>query len=67
MTRYENSNAELPSVLNSHTEEIRIQQTKYKQLKQQFKEVTQKLKERDMQLQQLKDEHQHLMDLSKDR
>lgn len=67
MTRYENSNAELPSVLNSHSEEIRIQQAKYKQLKQQFKEVTQKLKERDMQLQQLKDEHQHLLELSKER
>ncbi|CAG9784799.1 unnamed protein product [Diatraea saccharalis] len=65
--RYENSNAELPQVLNSHNEEIRIQQSKYKQLKQQFKEVTQKLKERDLQLQQLKDEHQHLLDLSKDR
>jgi lebercilin len=65
--RYENSNAELPQVLNSHNEEIRIQQSKYKQLKQQYKEAAQKLKERDMQLQQLKDEHQHLLELSKDR
>ncbi|XP_037301506.1 LOW QUALITY PROTEIN: myosin-11-like [Manduca sexta] len=67
LQRYENSNAELPQVLNSHTEEMRIQQSKYKQLKQQYKEVTQKLKEKDMQLQQLRDEHQHLLDLSKDR
>ncbi|PZC78266.1 hypothetical protein B5X24_HaOG202338 [Helicoverpa armigera] len=67
LQRYENSNAELPTVLNSHNEEMRIQQSKYKQLKQQFKEVTAKLKERDMQLQQLKDEHQHLLELSKDR
>ncbi|KAL0840016.1 hypothetical protein ABMA28_015343 [Loxostege sticticalis] len=67
LQRYENSNAELPQVLNSHNEEIRIQQSKYKQLKAQYKEVTQKLKERDMQLQQLKDEHQHLLELSKDR
>ncbi|RVE45038.1 hypothetical protein evm_010317 [Chilo suppressalis] len=65
--RYENSNAELPQVLNSHNEEIRIQQSKYKQLKQQYREATQKLKERDMQLQQLRDEHQHLLELSKDR
>ncbi|XP_072940974.1 uncharacterized protein [Epargyreus clarus] len=67
LQRYENSNAELPTVLNSHNEEMRIQQQKYKQLKQQFKEVSQKLKERDLQYQQLKDEHQHLLDLSKDR
>ncbi|XP_035428977.1 lebercilin-like protein [Spodoptera frugiperda] len=67
LQRYENSNAELPQVLNSHNEEMRIQQSKYKQLKQQYKEATMKLKERDMQLQQLKDEHQHLLELSKDR
>ncbi|XP_063532145.1 uncharacterized protein LOC134742887 isoform X2 [Cydia strobilella] len=67
LQRYENSNAELPQVLNSHTEEIRIQQLKYKQLKQQMKETLTKLKERDMQLQQLRDEHQHLLELSKDR
>ncbi|XP_028165381.1 lebercilin-like protein [Ostrinia furnacalis] len=67
LQRYENSNAELPQVLNSHNEEIRIQQSKYKQLKQQYKEVSQRLKERDMQLQQLKDDHQHLLELSKDR
>ncbi|XP_063379344.1 uncharacterized protein LOC134666121 isoform X2 [Cydia fagiglandana] len=67
LQRYENSNAELPQVLNSHTEEMRIQQLKYKQLKQQMKETLTKLKERDMQLQQLRDEHQHLLDLSKDR
>ncbi|XP_045764222.1 lebercilin-like protein isoform X1 [Maniola jurtina] len=67
LQRYENSNAELPQVLNSHNEEMRIQQSKYKQIKQQYKEAAQKLKERDLQLQQLKDEHQHLLDLSKDR
>lgn len=67
LQRYENSNAELPQVLSSHSEEMRIQQSRYKQLKQQYKEVTQKLKERDMQLQQIKDEHQHLLELSKDR
>ncbi|CAB3242822.1 unnamed protein product [Arctia plantaginis] len=67
LQRYENSNAELPQVLHSHTEEVRIQQMKYKQLKQQNKEVIQKLKERDMQLQQLRDEHNHLLELSKDR
>ncbi|XP_047527098.1 lebercilin [Vanessa atalanta] len=67
LQRYENSNAELPQVLNSHNEEMRIQQSKYKQLKQQFKEATMKLKEKDIQLQQLRDDHQHLLDLSKDR
>ncbi|XP_050342827.1 filamin-A-interacting protein 1 [Nymphalis io] len=67
LQRYENSNAELPQVLNSHNEEMRIQQSKYKQLKQQFKEASMKLKEKDIQLQQLRDDHQHLLDLSKDR
>ncbi|KAJ8733063.1 hypothetical protein PYW07_015662 [Mythimna separata] len=67
LQRYENSNAELPQVLNSHSEEMRIQQTRFRQLKNQLKEATLKLKERDMQLQQLRDEHQHLLELSKDR
>ncbi|XP_047986221.1 lebercilin isoform X2 [Leguminivora glycinivorella] len=67
LQRYENSNAELPQVLNSHTEELRIQQTKFKQVKQQLKEAQMRLKERDMQLQQIRDEHQHLLELSKDR
>ncbi|XP_039748999.1 lebercilin-like protein [Pararge aegeria] len=67
LQRYENSNAELPQVLNSHNEEMRIQQSKFKQLKLQYRDAAQKLKERDLQLQQLKDEHQHLLDLSKDR
>ncbi|CAK1604600.1 unnamed protein product [Parnassius mnemosyne] len=67
LQRYENSNAELPQILNSHNEEMRVQQTKYKQLKQQHKEMAMRLKERDMQLQQLRDEHQHLLELSKDK
>ncbi|CAH2106922.1 unnamed protein product [Euphydryas editha] len=67
LQRYENSNAELPQILNSHNEEMRIQQSKYKQLKQQYKEVSMKLKEKDLQYQQLKDEHQHLLDLTKDK
>lgn len=54
-------------MLNSHNEEMRIQQSKYKQLKQQYKEANQRLKEKDMQLQQIRDEHQHLLELSKDR
>ncbi|XP_052738589.1 lebercilin-like protein [Bicyclus anynana] len=67
LQRYENSNAELPQVLNSHSEEMRVQQSRYKQLKQQHRDAAQRLKERDLQLQQLRDEHQHLLDLSKDR
>ncbi|GBP80536.1 Lebercilin-like protein [Eumeta japonica] len=67
LQRYENSSADLPTVLNSHTEEMRIQQAKFKQLKQQYKEMTTKLKEKDMHLQQLRDEHQHLLELSRDK
>ncbi|KAJ2946826.1 hypothetical protein O0L34_g16153 [Tuta absoluta] len=67
LQRYESSSAELPTVLSSHNEELRIQQAKFKQLKKQFTEVQQKLKERDLQLQQLRDEHSHLLELSRDR
>ncbi|KAI5635656.1 ciliary protein causing leber congenital amaurosis disease domain-containing protein [Phthorimaea operculella] len=67
LQRYESSSAELPTVLSSHNEELRIQQAKFKQLKKQFTEVQQKLKERDLQLQQLRDEHNHLLELSRDR
>ncbi|CAG4976982.1 unnamed protein product [Colias eurytheme] len=67
LQRYENSNAELPQVLNAHSEELRVQHARYKQLKAQFRDASARLKERDLQLQQLRDEHQHLLDLSKDK
>ncbi|XP_038210583.1 lebercilin [Zerene cesonia] len=67
LQRYENSNAELPQVLNAHNEELRVQHAKYKQLKAQFRDASARLKERDLQLQQLRDEHQHLLELSKDK
>lgn len=54
-------------MLNSHTEEMRVQQARYKQLRAQHKETAARLKERDAQLQQLRDEHQHLLDLTKDK
>ncbi|CAH2075625.1 unnamed protein product, partial [Iphiclides podalirius] len=67
LQRYENSNAELPQVLNSHNEEMRVQQSRCKQLRQQCREMAARLKERDLQLQQLRDEHHHLLELAKDK
>lgn len=65
--RYENANGDIPKMINSHTEELRSWQVRYKQLKLQFREVTQRLKDKDFELTQLSDEHKHLLSLSKDK
>ncbi|KOB76098.1 Uncharacterized protein OBRU01_04359 [Operophtera brumata] len=62
-----NENRVLRALQKKQETALQSQQTRYKQLKAQLKEVTLKLKERDMQLQMLRDEHQHLAELSKDR
>ncbi|KAK3926657.1 Lebercilin-like protein [Frankliniella fusca] len=67
LDRYEGTQAQLPQLVRSHQEEVRVLRTKYKTLKQQFRSVTHTLKEREMELQNLKEQHAHLLKLSKDR
>lgn len=50
LRRYEGANAELPKLINSHHEELRVLQTKYKKLKELHKDTCILLKERENEL-----------------
>lgn len=50
LRRYEGANAELPRLINSHHEELRVLQTKYKKLKELHKDTCNLLKERENEL-----------------
>ncbi|XP_076398263.1 uncharacterized protein LOC100881552 isoform X2 [Megachile rotundata] len=67
LKRYEGTNAELPRIINSHHEELRVLQIKYKKLKTVQKETRDLLKEKENELQQLQCQNKHLLQLSKDR
>ncbi|XP_066582842.1 putative leucine-rich repeat-containing protein DDB_G0290503 isoform X2 [Prorops nasuta] len=67
LKRYEGSNAELPRIINSHHEESRILQAKYKKLKALYKETSDLLKEKENELRSLQAQHKHLSQLSKDK
>lgn len=51
LKRYEGTNAELPRIIHSHHEELRVLQIKYKNLKTLHKETCNTLKEKENELQ----------------
>ncbi|KAM0728447.1 Lebercilin [Formica fusca] len=67
LRRYEGTNAELPRLINSHHEELRILQTKYKKLKELHKDTCNLLKEKENELYSANSQNKHLLQLSKDR
>uniref|UniRef100_A0A182N849 Bms1-type G domain-containing protein n=1 Tax=Anopheles dirus TaxID=7168 RepID=A0A182N849_9DIPT len=67
LSKYENSNAELPKLLHSHAEEIRTWQTKYRNLQNQNKELNSKLKAKDAHILTITDQNRHLVQLNKDK
>uniref|UniRef100_A0A182K1Y4 Lebercilin domain-containing protein n=1 Tax=Anopheles christyi TaxID=43041 RepID=A0A182K1Y4_9DIPT len=67
LSKYVNSNAELPKLLNSHAEEIRTWQTKYRNLQNQNKELVSKLKAKDAHILTITDQNKHLVQLNKDK
>lgn len=67
MSKYESSNAELPQLLQSHAEEVRIWQGKYRGLHSQNRELAHKMKQKDAMLIQLSDQNKHLTQLNSDR
>lgn len=50
LKRYEGTNAELPRIINSHQEELKALQTKYKQLKFQHRQTCVLLKEKESEI-----------------
>nr|XP_012230076.1 PREDICTED: thyroid receptor-interacting protein 11 [Linepithema humile] len=67
LRRYEGTNAELPRLINSHHEELRVLQTKYKKLKDLHKDTCNLLKEKENELYSVNSQNKHLLQLSKDR
>lgn len=67
LSKYESSNAELPQLLHSHSEEIRTWQARCRNLQNQNKDLNLKLKQKDSMLLVLNDQNKHLMQLSMDK
>ncbi|XP_011685716.1 PREDICTED: lebercilin isoform X1 [Wasmannia auropunctata] len=67
LRRYEGTNAELPRLINSHHEELRVLQAKYKKLKKLHKDTCNLLKEKETELYSANSQNKHLLQLSKDR
>lgn len=67
LTKYEHSNAELPQLLHSHSEEVRVWQARCRNLQNQNKDLASKMKQKDSVLLQLSDQNKHLVQLSTDR
>ncbi|XP_038121283.1 lebercilin isoform X3 [Culex quinquefasciatus] len=67
LSKYENSNAELPKLLHSHAEEIRTHQMKARNLLNQNKELINKLKQKDAHILTITDQNKHLIQLNKDK
>jgi hypothetical protein len=67
LSKYESSSAELPQLLNSHAEELRMWQTRCRNLQRQNKEMATKIKQKDTIILTLTDQNKHLLFLNKDK
>ncbi|CAH3989363.1 unnamed protein product [Pieris brassicae] len=67
LQRYDSSSAELPQVLSAHSEEMRVQHAKYQQARRRLRELEGQLRDRDLRLQTLQDQHNHLLNLTRDK
>ncbi|XP_022121942.2 uncharacterized protein LOC110997886 [Pieris rapae] len=67
LQRYDSSSAELPQVLSAHSEEMRVQQAKYQQARRRLRDLEGQLRDRDLRLQALQDQHNHLLNLTRDK
>ncbi|KAF7997283.1 hypothetical protein HCN44_005560 [Aphidius gifuensis] len=67
LKKYEGTNAELPRIINSHHEELKVLQIKYKSLRLQYKQTCDLLKEKENEIRSLQSQNRHLLQLSKDR
>ncbi|XP_036338173.1 lebercilin-like [Rhagoletis pomonella] len=67
LAKYESTNAELPKLLHSHAEELRVWQAKYRHLQQINKELEHKLKAKESIILTLSDQNKYYSQLNKDR
>lgn len=67
LAKYEGTSAELPQLLNSHTEELRVWQTKCKTFNNQNRELNKRLLLKDKTINDLTDRVKHLTRLNADK
>lgn len=67
LSKYESSSAELPQLLHSHAEEVRVWQTRSRNLQRQNKELQSKIKQKDIIILTVTDQNKHLLQLNKDK
>jgi hypothetical protein len=67
LSKYENSSAELPRLLHSHAEEVRMWQTRARAMQRQNKELHAKIKQKDTIILTLSDQNKHLLALSREK
>ncbi|XP_017028429.1 inner centromere protein A [Drosophila kikkawai] len=67
LNKYESNNAELPQLLHSHAEELRVWQTKHRNLQAINKDLEQKLKQKEAIILSLSDQNKHYSQLNKDK
>lgn len=67
LAKYEGSTAELPRILNSHAEELRICRVKCRELSLKNHELAKQIKQKDENIVELQDTNRHLLSLDKDK
>ncbi|XP_076271134.1 uncharacterized protein LOC143202970 [Rhynchophorus ferrugineus] len=67
LSKYENTNADLPRLLNAHEQEIRVLTEKNRNLRRNVKELTEQLKLKDDELNKMKEHLFHLDKLNRDK
>lgn len=67
LIKYESSASELPQMIKSHMEEMRVWQTKCRALNLQNRELNQKIKQKDKIINELNDRLKYLSNLTADR
>lgn len=67
LSKYESSSAELPKLLHSHSEEVRVWQTRCRNLQRHNKDLQAKIKQKDTIIMTVTDQNKHLLQLNKDK
>lgn len=67
LSKYDSTNAELPQLLHSHAEEIRMWQARVRNLQSQNKDLVLKIKQKDSVLLGMTDQNRHLHQLNSDK
>lgn len=63
LSKYENSSAELPQIIKSHADEMRVWQTKCRALNVENRDLNRKILQKDKMMNELSDRVKHLNNL----